>query len=103
MVQQLTPLLILRRLAETRRVRLQRAPPDEKQVAVLALDARPHLHALKTRRGLDQRARLRHRAFEFLRLAAFDVEDGVFEDHASAARMRAATGSSRSGFTTVRP
>src|SRR5690242_4463014 len=103
MVQQLAPLLILRRLAKTHRVRLQRAPPDEKQVAVLALDARPHFHALEAGRGLNQRARLRHRAFEFLRLAALDVEDRVFEDHASAARMRAATGSSTSGFTTVRP
>src|SRR6185437_456915 len=103
MVEQFAPLLVLRRLAKADRVRLYRAPPDKQQVAVLGFDARPHLHALKAWRGLDQRTRLGHRDFEFLRLAAFDVEDGVFEDHASAARMRAATGSSRSGFTTVRP
>src|SRR5215472_17289514 len=83
-------------------VRFDRAPPDEKEVAVLRLDAGPHFHALKSFGRFNQRARFLQRGLEFTRLAFADVQDCVLEDH-SAALIFAAIGSSVLGSTIVRP
>ena len=81
MVQQRLPALVLGRAAEAHRVRFERIPPDEQQIATRDLDAAPQLVPLVAGHRRDDRLRLLERAFEAGSLARANVEHGDLEDH----------------------
>jgi len=80
-VQELTPLLVLRRPPESLRVILKTPPHHEQEVAVRLLYAPMQLKRLESRRRDDKRLRLGKGALEVALLARLYVKYGLLRDH----------------------
>ena len=81
MVEQGTPLLVLRRTAKALCVIFQRAPLHQQHVFVIIFQAALELVPQVPRHGGDQSLSLHKSELERSTLAGFDLQRGDFKDH----------------------